>query len=445
MTSKLEGDSIQGRFSGKDRKTQLKRNNENYRKEAKGSKYLPSYRKSKTIITTPTEDSPNYLQAITYTISDTQYIVDGILVAIDRFHKIGHYDEEVPAQLAAFDVSVEAQFRVLGNLLPMSILHDVLSNPPKEEAAATTMSDGTQALCKVSLYDRDTLATIMTNMENMKLEVLPIVVDILKLLFFIVEIKGEEKIGGVYSPGENILFGLPKDALATHTTNVAIINSNKGKFRKFCNFYGIKTVPFKSEMVTSYNTLKGYDSLMEYFKYMSMIYQDVGAPNALYHDSTANFTAATQKIYFKDNPEENVDQLMALHLHTVRQADHNPYGGICVSMIATAQDSVNILEIYQDDDSQGAANGFNPKTLSEDNIARLFSKFASAHYKSDATFSIAFTGTDLSADFIIIEPTYLVDNGVINYGISSSTIIKNAMLNWIADKLGLSPVKKGGK
>lgn len=443
MTNKLEGDSISGRFSGKNRTTQLKRSNEDYRKKTTG-KYLPSFRKSKTIITVPTEDTPNYLQIITYAIDDPQYLIDGILVAIDRFHKIGHYDEEVAGQLAAFDASVTAQFKVIGNLIPMHILHDYLSNPPTDEANATDLADGTQALVKIALYDRDSLSTLLLDMENMKLEVLPIVVEILKHLFFIAEIREEEKVGGIYSPGENIMFGMPKDTLATHNTNVGVIATNKGKFRKFCNFYGINTVPFKKEMVTSYTVMKGYDSLIEYFKYLTMAYRD-GAATILCHYSTNYFGAATQRIYFKDNPEENIEQLMALHMATIRHATNNPYGGLCETLTATDQDNVNIMEIYQDDASQGAANGFDPKTLAEDNIARLFAKFASAHYVSTAVFALAFTGTDLSADFVISEPKYIIDQGVVNYGETGYKIMQNATLIWISDKLGLSPVKKGGK
>ena len=441
--TKLDGDSISGRFSGNDRKSQLSRNNQDYRKKAIG-KYLPTFSKSKTLLSVPTEDDPNYLKIIAHTISDPQWIVDGILVAIDRYHKIGHYDEEVAAQLAAFDASVQAQFKVIGNLIPMHILHDVLSNPPTDEANATDLSDGTQALVKIALYDRDTLSTILTNMENLKLEVLPLVVEILKLLFFLCEITPEEKIGGVYSPGENIVFGLPKDILTTHETNVATIATNKGKFRKFCNFYGVKTVPFKAEMVTNYRTLKGYNSIIEYFKYYTMAFYDAAAHNTLHH-AAETFLSATQKLYWKDSPEENVDEMMALHFAVFREVDHNPYGSLVVELTATTQNNVNIVVIYQDDDSQGAANGFDARSLSEDPIARLFAKFASAHYVSGATFGLAFCGTDLTSDQIIAEPSYIIDNGVNNSGILSSTIMKNAMLIWLSDKLGLSPVKKGGK
>lgn len=441
-----KGDSISGRFSGNDRITQLKRNNDNFRKQSIG-KYLPTLRKSKSIYTVPDEDTTNYLQIIAFYIDDPQYIADGFIQAVERYHTIGHYDEEIAAQKTAFDNSVQAQFKVLGNLIPMHILHDLLSNPPTDEANATTLDDGTQANVKVALYDRDTLATILTDMENSKIEVLPIVVDILKKLFFVAHIRDEEKIGGVYTPGENILFGLPKDAHATHVTNLATIVSNKGKFRKYCNFYGIKTVPFKAEMVTSYETVSGYlnEHIIGAFKYMPLAFRDGAATNMMYH-ATSHFNGVTQQFYFKDIPEEgDVDMLFCMKLFSTRGATYNLYGGLCIVLTADVQDNVNIVEIYQDDDTQGAANGFDGKTLTEDNVARLFNKFASSHFFHDATHGLAYTGTDLAADHIMAEPTFLIDNGYDSYGSVSYTILGNALLNWIGDKLQMTAVKKGGK
>ena len=441
-----KGDSVSGRFSGQDRISQLKRNNSDFRKASYGSKYLPSFAKTKTIVTTPSEDSTNYLQIVAYCCNDPQYFANGLYEAITRFHKIGHYDEEVAAQKAAFLASAIAQYQTLSNLLPMHILHDLLSNPPTDEANATTLDDGTQANTIMALYDRDTLATILQDMENSKIEVLPIIIEIIKALYYVVHVRDEEKIGGVYSPGENIMFGMPKDAKATHDTNVAAIITNKGKFRKFCNFYGVKTEPFTASMVTDYDTRNSYldPKVMESFKYQVMACRDGAATNLAYFSST-NFITATQMVRWKESTEEAVDQFMALKLAFTYNATNNLYGGLCLSMTGTVQDNVNIVEIYQDDASQGAANGFDPKTLTEDNVARLYSKFAAGHYPFSATFALAFTGTDLAADHIITEPSWLVDHGYVNYKITSQLILHNALVNWIADKLGLSAVKKGGK
>lgn len=445
MTKSTKGDSISGRFSGNDRQTQLKRNNSELRKDALGS-YLPSYARSKSLFTTPSEDSTNYLTILSHIINDPQYVVDGIILAMKRYHKVGHYDEVVAAQETAFDTSVQAQFDVIGNLIPMAILHDVLSNPPTDEANATTLGDGTQTNVKVALYDRDTLATIIQDMNNSQIEVLPIVVEILKLLFFHVKVREEEKIGGVYSPGENIVFGLPKDTLATHNTNLASIVSNKGKFKKYCNMFGIPTVPFKEDMITSYNVINGIDDpkFNEYMKYHTMAYRDGAGTIVLGHSSAKTFTSATPRIYWKDNPNENIDIFMACKL-AYTQAANNLYGGLCITHVGTVQDNVNIVEIYQDDATQGAANGFDGKTLTEDNVARLFSRFAASDSVGTAVFGLAYTGTDLAADHIFTEPHQLIERGIVNYKDSTTTIIRNALLKWIGDKLNLTTVSKGGK
>lgn len=446
MTNNKTGEDQSGRFSGSDRVSQLKRNNKSYRSSAIG-RYLPTFSKSKTIYTTPSEDTTNYLQIIAHTIDNPTYVVNGIILAIERYHKIGHYDEEVAAQKTAFTNSVIAQFRVIGNLIPMHILHDLLSNPPTDESTATTLGDGTQTNVVVALYDRDTLATIIQDMTNSKIEILPIVVDILKMLFVHVKVKDEEKIGGVYSPGEHVVFGLPKDTLATHTTNLATIVSNKGKFKKYCNFYGVSTKPFSEDMIANYTELNGYTDpkFLEMCKYHMMACRDAAATNKMYHSVTQSFVASVNRFFFKDDPNECIDVLMAERLANTYSAGNNTYGGLLVMLVGTVQDNVPIVEIYQDDATQGAANGFDGKTLTEDNVFRLFRKFASAHGISDATFGIGVTGTDLAADHLEAEPGFLIDNGIVSYGTCTMTIAMNALINWIGDKLGLSAVKKGGK
>ena len=439
-----KGDSISGRFSGNDRQTQLKRNNSEFRKKSIG-KYLPTGEKSKSLWTTPSEDTTNYLTILTHYIDNPTYIVNGIVESMKRFHKVGHYDEVVAAQETAFKNSCIAQFRVIGNLIPMHILHDVLSNPPVDEANATDLNDGTQANTKMALYERDTLATIIQDMSNSDIEILPVIVEILKELFFLVKVKEEEKIGGVYSPGENIVFGCPKDILTTHNTNIATIVSNRGKFRKYCNMFGIPSAKFSESMITDYKTITKDDpKFLGHLKYHTMAYRD-GAATVILAHSSASLASATQRITWKDNANEDVDIFFASKIAHTYSAGNNVYGGLCVTLTATTQDNVNIVEIYQDDAVQGAANGFDPKTLTEDNVARLFSLFASSDSIGTAVFGLAYTGTDLAADHIFTEPHVIINEGVIYYKDYAVIIITNALLHWLSDKLNLTAARKGGK
>lgn len=441
------GAGLPGKLTDQNRTDIIKKENASFRKDSIG-KFFPTFRKSAELFgDLDNEDTVNYLKifcAICDTAS-TQYLGDLAIEAVQRYHKIGHYDEVVAAQQTAFDLAIKAMFDVFSNCIPMEMLHDYLSNPPTDETNDTTLGDGTQANTKISLFSRDTLATQYLDMERSGVLVVPGIIDMMKKIFFVVKQFDEEKIGSVYSPGSYFMYGVPHDKLTDWVTNIAVLTTNAGKLKKYCNMFGIPLVKFSAKMMdhpyTVYNSWDNLDLDIWSSTQRFSIY-DGGAINQmypLYNQSTTHWA-----LYFKNNPDEAYERHILNKFCLPYDASYNKWGGLMSIKNSTAIDGTNIVSIFQDDNSQGAANGFSPIEVvtSPTEITKILFRLAGA-YQQTNTLNATITGTELAAaTYDVTESLYHHWRGFKKYGLFKNTLFDNVIVEWFANVLKLTNVKK---
>ena len=443
-----KGDRSPGKFSGEDRKSVIQLENRNFRKKQTGG-HLPTFNKTALFFNNlGTEDAPEYLKILGRAVNDATvtHIAAGLIEAIQRYHKIGHYSEVVAAQETAFTNYIIAFFKVFGNVIPMIMLHDYLSNPPTDESADTTFGDGTQANTVMALYERDTLSTAILGMQTSGIYVIPGLIELLKKIFFVVEQFQEEKVGAVYSPGANFVSAMPYDKLSDWQANIATLITNSGKFAKYCNMFGVPIKRFEAGMLDKpYTVYPSWDNLNLdiWLTQASFETRDGGADRIMVPNGWAS-SSSSYRFIFKDKPDEAYEQHMLNKITEPYDATNNLYGGLFVNYIATAQNSVNIVKIYQDDASQGAANGFDPKSFEEDDVEMLLMRFAATYGQTD-TINVTITGTYLVAQtYDIAIPLYHYWRGFKKYGLLTNPALTNNVVEYYANLLSLTSIKKDG-
>jgi hypothetical protein len=438
-----DGSDFPGKGTGFDRKAVIQSENRKFRKDQVG-RILPTFRRTAQFrYDMDNEDSANYL-AICAKYMSGAYIADLALAAVKRYHRIGHYDEVVAAQETAFDTYISNYVAAIGNVTPMFMLHDYLSNPPEDESNDTAFGDGTQLNTKVALYSRDTIITELQAAERAGLVRIPAIDEVIRKFYFVVEDLPQQKVGSTFSPGCNYMHGIPWDKLSDWQTVLSTCKTNVGKMKKYCNMFGIPLVPFKiSDFEKPYTVFKGWNDpfLDIYLQQMSVVVRDGSPADRTIDNATYRYNTEYWKMLFKDNPNEAVEAHIMSKLMAGYDATYNLWGSGGNYFCGTAQDDTNFCRISQDESSQGAANGFNPSAVSLDSHTQILAAF-DAMYEQTNTLNISITGTYLSGDNDIPTPYHSLSNGYYKYGIIKNTILDDIIMEWFADKMNLQNVKK---
>jgi hypothetical protein len=441
------GDDKPGKFSGANRRDVNQRENRKFRSDQSSTKHLPTFARTASYFSDlGNEDTLNFLHIMMDIVNDGQYIADGCLLAVKRYHKIGHYDEVIAAQETAFDNQITAFFKVFGNVIPMEMLWDILTNPPTDETNDLAVGDGTTANTTVPLYERDTLVSEYQALERANVLIIPGLFEIIKKMFFVVHEHKPERVGATYSPGSNFMYGCPWDKLSDWQTLTDTLKTTTGKFAKYCNYFGIPLVPFKVDMMTKpYTEFEGWDhpELDVFLDHMPFYLRgDDGGLDDRFIHPTYNYATANYRFIFRERPEETYERHMLTKLLWPRNASYNLYGGGTSRIVATAQDSVNFCRIYEDDDSQGAANGFDPVGLGTDSILPTVWKFSAMWETTAAKLAVSQTGTYLSGDNDLAVPLYHLWKGYKKFGTLANDKLDDIVVEYLADKLNLQNVKK---
>jgi hypothetical protein len=449
MPRPKSGDDLSGKYDNNRRSDQLKRNNLQFKKDQIG-KFLPSFRRSANFWNgMDDEDSKRYgVFEASYIYSGT-YLADACLEAIQRYHKIGHYDEVVAAQETAFDTEITTFTKVFGNIMPMFMIHDYFTNPPTDETndlAMGTGADGDQV--DMPLFERDTIATELLAMERAGVVYIPGLLDILKKVVFVVEEYEPVKVGATFSPGCNFFSTIPWDKLSDWQTNVDTLITNNGKFKKYCNMFGIPLKKFShTDLDKCYTVYKGWDhpDLYAYLanRQLTIRGDDGGLDNRVI-EGTYNPSTVSWIFLFKSVPDEAYEQHMINKLINRYNATYNLYGNLTIQVVGTNQNSVSMLYMYQDTSTQAAAEGFIPVATGTDSISDILIRYANMWmFKTADKLDISITGSYLTGDNDWDGmPMYHWINGYEKYGLMSNTKLDDVVVEYIANKLNLSNVKK---
>lgn len=436
---------VEGKFTGTDRKDVVRRENVKFKKDQTGTLF-PTFRRSASFFNNlEDEDTKEYLTIYyRYSGGDAQYFSDCAIKAIKRYHKIGHYDEVVTAQETAFDTYLDAWVQVMLNFIPMEIMHDYLTNPPINETDDCTFGSGSQADCKIPLYERDTIITEYQNMERSGILMFPGIFELLKKAFFVVEVYEQEKVGSTFSPGAHFMTGTAREKLSDLQTLLATLRTNIGKTIKYCNMFGVPVTQFKvSDMEKPYTVYKGLDhpALDVFFAQNRIMIRDGTANNRQLYP-TYNETTENMRFIFKEKPDEVQDMYIIMKLlYWAYNATYNKYGGALTMSVGTTQDCLNFMNIYQDDTTQGAANGFNPLGAGDDGVLYYLFRFA-AMYEQTNVLNLSITGTYLSGDNDVSIPMYHYMKGYKKYGLFKNVNMDDVVVEQMAKYLNLQTVKK---
>jgi hypothetical protein len=353
------------------------------------------------------EDDVDYFKTLCWYCYDPQYVMDGIIAAVEKGHVIGHWDELVAGNQTALDNYGQNWFELFIELMSNIPYQDYLASLANVAATdtATSLGDGQTGNVTIAKQSKSTIEEKVKMVQDAGLLIPTFVKHLVQPFNYVINLTDKWEVGGVRIPPSFMYPFIPYRSEDALDALIAALQTDYVKTERFCNQFGIKLEPFKYEDL-QYKNINSTDPYLVPFWGSGYVTMRSTSQQNIYSNPLSNSNSKDHKFWFEHGKSPNDYPLHnIMRLTYPREADYNPYGGMIARLDVTQDGQMNIL--------RGAETATELLSSSVAGMYDVVRRFYGSWQQTN-TLNISVTGTYTTETDITLWP-YAVDNNLKYY------------------------------